>query len=121
VVRAIPAGHELGPGLERVSGRWREQGVSFDEDPVEAVLDAIERGSDLFIAYAGAEGMTERHITPQQIEGAAVRPYCRLRRTGTSARSGWHRFAPRCRLVTSLPVGVPSGHVVAGASPPVAS
>jgi hypothetical protein len=80
-----------------VSGRWREQGVSFDEDPVEAVLDAIERGSDLFIAYAGAEGMTERHITPQQIEGAAARAYCRLRRTGTSARSGWHRFAPRCR------------------------
>lgn len=46
------------------------------EDPVDAVLDAIERGTDLFIVYAGAEGITERQITPYEVEGAAVHAYC---------------------------------------------
>jgi hypothetical protein len=30
------------------------------EDQIDVVLDAIERGADLFIVYAGAEGITER-------------------------------------------------------------
>jgi hypothetical protein len=46
------------------------------EDPIDAVLDAIERGTDLFIVYAGAEGITERQITPYEVEGAAVHAYC---------------------------------------------
>jgi Helicase conserved C-terminal domain len=46
------------------------------EDPIDAVLDAIERGTDLFIVYAGAEGITERQITPYEVEGAAVQAYC---------------------------------------------
>jgi Helicase conserved C-terminal domain len=46
------------------------------EDPVDVVLDAIERGTDVFIVYSGAQGMTERQITPYEVEGAAVRAYC---------------------------------------------
>ena len=46
------------------------------EDPTDAVLDAIERGTDLFIVYAGADGITERQITPYEVEGAAVQAYC---------------------------------------------
>ena len=46
------------------------------EDQIDVVLDAIERGADLFIVYAGAEGITERQITPYEVEGAAVHAYC---------------------------------------------
>ena len=46
------------------------------DDPIDAVLDAIDRGTDLFIVYAGAEGITERQITPYEVEGAAVQAYC---------------------------------------------
>ena len=49
------------------------------EDPIDAVLDAIERGTDLFIVYAGAEGITERQITPYEVDGAAVHAYCHSR------------------------------------------
>ncbi len=49
------------------------------EDPIDAVLDAIERGTDLLIVYAGAEGITERQITPYEVEGAAVHAYCHSR------------------------------------------
>jgi len=49
------------------------------DDPIEVVLDAIERGADVFIVYAGARGMSERQITPYEVEGAAVHAYCHLR------------------------------------------
>ena len=49
------------------------------DDPIEVVLDAIERGTDVFIVYAGARGMSERQITPYEVEGAAVHAYCHLR------------------------------------------
>jgi hypothetical protein len=125
------AGHELDPGLERVSGRWSERDpvpsdaervwargdpveapdgklvstianarrpqaaalgrapepiATVDGDPLDVVLDAIERGSDVLILYAGASGTTQRQITPYEIEGAAVRAFCHLRR---DERSFW--------------------------------
>ena len=49
------------------------------EDPTDMVLDAIERGNDLFIVYAGAEGISERQITPYEVAGAAVHAYCHMR------------------------------------------
>jgi hypothetical protein len=118
------AGHELAPGLERLSGRWSERDPipsdaelvwapdgppeppdgkqvstiaeageiparapaltpgtadSSGEDPVDVVLDAIESGSDVFILYAGAEGTTQRQITPYRVEGAAVHAFCHRR------------------------------------------
>jgi hypothetical protein len=119
-------GHDLDPGLERISGRWSERDPtpsaaedvwtarsryaapdgeqcstledsqvappppaapaeqaplpSFDEDPIDVMLDAIEDGSDVFIVYAAAEGTTQHQITPRTIEGAAVRAYCHTRR-----------------------------------------
>lgn len=132
------AGHELDPGLDRVSGRWSERdpipteaelvwaprtGVSapegkqasmiaksrrqpvqtsheaapLGEDPVDVVLDAIERGSDVFIVYAGAKGTTQRQITPFEIEGAAVHAYCHLRR---DERSFW-----LASIVDAIPAG----------------
>jgi hypothetical protein len=54
-------------------------GADEDEEPLDVILDAIERGSDVFIVYAGARGTTERQITPYEVEGAAVRAYCHMR------------------------------------------
>jgi hypothetical protein len=124
-------GHELDPGVERVSGRWTERDpipsdadrvwtprralsapvgdqsstigrspqptqatlgggaelrpVAHDE-PIDVVLRAIEQGSDVFIAYAGAGGTTARQITPYSSDGSAVRAYCHLDR---DERSFW--------------------------------
>jgi hypothetical protein len=50
-----------------------------DEEPIEVILEAIERGSDVFIVYAGAGGMTEHQITPYEVDGAAVRAHCHTR------------------------------------------
>jgi hypothetical protein len=132
------AGHELDPGLHRVSGRWSERdpipteaervwaprtpvtapegkqastigksrrqpvqpsppAVPLAEDPVDVVLEAIERGSDVFIVYAGAKGTTQRQITPFEIEGAAVHAYCHLRR---DERSFW-----LASIVDAMPAG----------------
>jgi hypothetical protein len=49
------------------------------EEPLEVILEAIERGSDVFILYAGAGGMTEHQITPHEVDGAAVRAHCHTR------------------------------------------
>jgi hypothetical protein len=69
--------------LSPVGSRHARQGP---EDPVDAVLDAIERGADLFIVYAGAGGITERQITPYEVQGAAVHAYCH---TNADERSFW--------------------------------
>jgi hypothetical protein len=50
-----------------------------DEEPIEVILEAIERGSDVLIVYVGAGGMTERQITPYEVEGAVVRAHCHMR------------------------------------------
>ena len=125
------AGHELDPGIDRVSGRWSEREPSADEaercwlpyagspaprgkqlstldtaapgatpapvravaaaapeedDPLQVVLDAIERESDVFIVYAGARGTTRRRITPYEVDGAELHAYCHLR---AEERSFW--------------------------------
>lgn len=51
----------------------------WQNDPVETVLHAIERGTDLVIVYTGARGTTCRQITPYQVGGGAVHAYCHLR------------------------------------------
>jgi hypothetical protein len=50
-----------------------------DDEPIEVILEAIERGGDVFIVYAGGGGITERQITPYEVEGAAVHGYCHMR------------------------------------------
>lgn len=48
-------------------------------DPIAAVLAALERGGDVFMMYAGARGISERVITPLEVDEARVRAYCHLR------------------------------------------
>ena len=57
----------------------RRHATPDTDDPIEVVLDAIERGVDVFIVYAGARGMSERQITPYEVEGAAIHAYCHMR------------------------------------------
>jgi hypothetical protein len=52
---------------------------SVASDPVVAVLAALERGGDVFVVYAGASGISERVITPLEVDGSSVRAYCHLR------------------------------------------
>jgi hypothetical protein len=52
---------------------------SLASDPVVAVLAALERGGDVFMVYAGASGISERVITPLEVDEARVRAYCHLR------------------------------------------
>jgi len=52
---------------------------SFASDPVVALLAALERGGDVFMVYAGASGISERVITPLEVDEARVRAYCHLR------------------------------------------
>jgi hypothetical protein len=54
--------------------------IDGEQDPVEVVLDAVERGTDVFIVYAGADGTTQHDITPYRVDGAAVRAYCHAHR-----------------------------------------
>jgi hypothetical protein len=68
------------------ASRTPEPVTCHDDDPVDVVLDAIERGSDVFIVYAGAKGTTQRMITPFEVQGAAVHAFCHLRR---DERSFW--------------------------------
>jgi hypothetical protein len=48
-------------------------------DPIVAVLAALEHGGDVFMVYAGARGISERVITPLEVDEARVRAYCHLR------------------------------------------
>ncbi len=91
---ALPAGKQIS-SLDAVSAVPRPQptqlpagavgtggvadGPDWQSDPAEAVLDAIERGTDVLIVYAGARGTTLRQITPHTVEGAAVHAYCHMR------------------------------------------
>lgn len=89
-----PEGKQIST-LERAAAKRKAVAVALapaprtaddDCEPVEAILNAIERGSDVFIVYAGARGITERQITPYEVEGAAVHAYCHLRE---DERSFW--------------------------------
>jgi hypothetical protein len=50
-----------------------------DVGPIAVVLQALEQQTDVAIAYAGARGLTERVITPFELDGAAVHAWCHLR------------------------------------------
>jgi hypothetical protein len=93
-IDALPAGRQvstLGPvaavpepalATTQVGARGNGQlagDPDWQNDPLEVVLDAIERGTDVLIVYAGAPGTTLRQITPYEVEGAAVHAYCHLR------------------------------------------
>lgn len=69
-------GRQLAPAPVNVQP---PNGTDDEQDPIEVVLDAIERGTDVFIVYAGARGTTHRQITPYEVEDAAVHAYCHLR------------------------------------------
>lgn len=114
------AGEELEPGLDRISGSWREPPSRSDgaerfwlpsaatrhvppppgnqvstladararpaapppaaEDPLDVVLRALEEGADVHIRYAGARGLTERQVTPFEVDDARLHAWCHLRR-----------------------------------------
>ena len=135
VERALSqAGHELEPGLDRISGTWLDRHDDFGEargrwapgdheppriepagrlistleersaqaapaprtaadrglvaevESLAAVLAAIEEEADLDIVYAGRRAVTERRITPLEIEGSALHAWCHLRE---DERSFW--------------------------------
>lgn len=114
------AGEELEPGLDRISGSWREPHSRSDgaehrwlptdtireppvgkqvstlgerrsrpepaptpapvaEDPIAVVLHALEEGMDLHIRYTGARGLTERQVTPFDVDDARLHAWCHLR------------------------------------------
>ncbi|MGH2968958.1 MAG: hypothetical protein ACRDK0_07825 [Solirubrobacteraceae bacterium] len=52
---------------------------SLAADPIVAVLGALESGGDVFMVYAGSRGITERVITPIDVDEARVHAYCHLR------------------------------------------
>jgi len=121
IERALAAaGEELEPGLDRISGSWREPASRSDgaeyrwlpseqarhppagkqvstlgerhsrperagppapaaEDPIDVVLAALEEGADVRIRYAGARGLTERQVTPFDIDDARLHAWCHLR------------------------------------------
>jgi predicted DNA-binding transcriptional regulator YafY len=43
------------------------------------VLAALEEGADVRIRYAGARGLTERQVTPFDIDDARLHAWCHLR------------------------------------------
>lgn len=121
------AGEQLEPGLDRISGSWREprggsDGAEYSwlpsgradeppagkqvstlgerrparaapatapatpaaripmaEDPIVVVLAALEEGTDVRIRYAGARGLTERQVTPFDVDDARLHAWCHLR------------------------------------------
>ena len=114
------AGEELEPGLDRISGSWREPHNRSDgagyrwmpsdrirqsppgkqvstlgeersrsapapapvpqpEAPLDALLRALEEGTDVHIRYAGARGVTERQVTPFEVDDARLHAWCHLR------------------------------------------
>jgi len=67
------------PASEAASPGRADPTQSLASDPVVAVLAALERGGDVFMVYAGASGISERVITPLEVDQARVRAYCHLR------------------------------------------
>jgi hypothetical protein len=53
-------------------------------DPIEVVLEAIDRGLDLEIVYAGARGMTHREVTPTEVDASRLHAFCHLRQDDRS-------------------------------------
>lgn len=84
----VPAGRlastlragEARPASNAASAARADPSRSLATDPIVAVLAALERGGDVFMVYAGARGISERVITPLEVDEARVRAYCHLRR-----------------------------------------
>jgi len=56
------------------------ESAPFDAaQPLDVILDALEREIDVAIVYAGARGVTHRVITPAEVDGSRVHAYCHLR------------------------------------------
>jgi hypothetical protein len=49
------------------------------DDPIVTVLCALEEGTDVHIRYAGARGLTERQVTPFEVDDARLHAWCHLR------------------------------------------
>jgi DNA excision repair protein ERCC-3 len=67
-----------------------------DIGPIAVVLQALEQQTDVAIVYAGARGLTERVITPFELDGAAVHAWCHLR---DDERSFWLNSIQHAELV----------------------
>lgn len=55
-------------------GEFGEEGEAGS--PLDVILNAIDDETDVRIAYAGADGVTRRTITPIEIKGAQVHALC---------------------------------------------
>ncbi len=67
------------PASNAASPACPDPARSLASDPIVAVLEALESGGDIFMVYAGARGISERVITPLEVDEARVRAYCHLR------------------------------------------
>jgi predicted DNA-binding transcriptional regulator YafY len=62
------------PEIDEHDSEFSDEGE--DGTPLEAIFNAIEDETDVRIAYAGADGVTRRTITPIEIKGAQVHALC---------------------------------------------
>ncbi len=67
------------PAPDAASSVRADLSQSLASDPIVAVLAALECGGDVFMVYAGARGISERVITPLEVDDARVHAYCHLR------------------------------------------
>jgi hypothetical protein len=70
--------------------------LAGDAEPIAVVLQALEMEADVAIVYAGARGLTQRVITPFELDGAAVHAWCHLR---DDERSFWLTSIQHAELV----------------------
>jgi hypothetical protein len=70
--------------------------LADDADPIAVVLQALEQEADVAIVYASARGLTQRVITPFELDGAALHAWCHLR---DDERSFWLNSIRRAELV----------------------
>jgi hypothetical protein len=59
-----------------------------DDEPLDVILRALEKETDVVIIYAGARGITHRQVTPLDLDDARLHAWCHLR---GDARSFWLR------------------------------
>jgi hypothetical protein len=77
---SAPRDHEPEPpplderAIDERDGEFGDEGD--DSTPLDVILNAVQDETDVRIAYAGADGVTRRTITPIEIEGAQVHALC---------------------------------------------
>ena len=84
---------EASPEPVPVSSAAGGGSLADDDEPIAVVLHALEQEADVAIVYAGARGLTERVITPFELDGAAVHAWCHLRDDERSFRLNSIRHA----------------------------